>query len=57
MLEVKNLSVAVDGHELLHNLSFNIKKGETVYLLGPNGAGKTTAIRALIMNVAGAYCG
>ena len=37
------------GHEtIIHDLSFEIKRGETFGLLGANGSGKTTIIRALL---------
>ena len=42
MLEVENLSISVDGRELIHNLSFRIPEHGTTLLLGPNGAGKST---------------
>ena len=42
ILEVKNLKTAIQTKEILHNISFSIKKGETVVVLGSNGAGKST---------------
>lgn len=37
------------GHtNVINNLNFNIKRGETFGLLGSNGSGKTTTIRALL---------
>jgi ABC-2 type transport system ATP-binding protein len=36
-----------DGTEVLHGLSFALRKGEIVGLLGPNGAGKTTTIKII----------
>ena len=35
------------GADVLHEVSFGLRKGEIVGLLGPNGAGKTTAIRII----------
>jgi Fe-S cluster assembly ATPase SufC len=35
MLEVKNLAVAVEDREILHNVSLTIDTGETHILFGP----------------------
>ena len=43
LLSVKNLKKSYGDKQILHDLSFHIKKGEIVGLLGHNGAGKTTA--------------
>lgn len=48
ILEVKNLSVTLDGEELLKNLSFSVGGGEALAIIGPNGAGKTVLFRALL---------
>ena len=47
MLEARNISVRFGDREVLHDVSFNARSGETVALLGPNGAGKTTLLRSL----------
>jgi len=37
-----------DKREILHDLNFSIKKGETIALVGANGSGKTTLVKLLI---------
>ncbi len=44
-IEVEELSYSYDTLEVLHGVSFCIRRGEIVGLLGPNGAGKTTTIK------------
>lgn len=36
-----------DGIEILHDLSFEVKQGETIAIVGPTGAGKTTIVNLL----------
>lgn len=48
MLEVKNLSVNVEGKPVLRNINFRIEKGQVIVLFGPNGSGKTTLINVLM---------
>ncbi|ETD69732.1 ABC transporter ATP-binding protein [Pelistega indica] len=42
MIDIKNLSYAVDGVNILHNISVQIPKGGITALVGSNGAGKST---------------
>ena len=46
MLKIQNLSASYHGHQVLHDISFNVQSGEVLALIGPNGAGKSTLIRA-----------
>jgi Fe-S cluster assembly ATP-binding protein len=48
MLEIKDLSVAVEGKEILHDVNLTIKSGETHVLFGQNGAGKSTLLMAIM---------
>jgi len=44
---VKSFGVGFKKREILHSISFEVKKGEIFGFLGPNGAGKTTTIKIL----------
>lgn len=46
MLKIQNLSASYHDHQVLHDVSFDVKSGEVLALIGPNGAGKSTIIRA-----------
>jgi ABC-type Mn2+/Zn2+ transport system ATPase subunit len=48
VLQVRDLTVELGKQKIIEDLSFDIKKGETLVVLGPNGAGKTTLLRALL---------
>lgn len=47
LLSVDRLTVALDGHTILEDVSFDVSAGDWVGILGPNGAGKTTLLRAI----------
>ncbi len=48
MLEIKHLTVATNGKEILHDLNLEIGLGETHALFGRNGSGKTTLLMAMM---------
>lgn len=49
-LEIQNLSVEVDGKEILRDINLELNLGETIALMGPNGSGKSTLANTLMGN-------
>ena len=47
MIELQNVVKRYGSKTIIHNISFDVKKGEIVGFLGPNGAGKTTTMRMI----------
>ena len=47
-LKVNNVSKKAKDFQILHNVSFELEKGEIVGLIGPNGAGKTSIMKILV---------
>lgn len=47
MIEVCNISKSYGSHEVLHDVSFTLNKGEITAFLGPNGAGKSTTMNII----------
>ena len=47
IVELKNVSVAFDGEQVLDGLDLEIKDKEFITLLGPSGCGKTTTLRLI----------
>ena len=47
IVELKGISVAFDGEQILDSLSLDIKDKEFITLLGPSGCGKTTTLRLI----------
>ena len=48
MLEIKQLTVAIDGRKILQDVNLKVGIGETHALFGPNGSGKTTLLMAIM---------
>jgi lipopolysaccharide export system ATP-binding protein len=48
LLEIKDLSKAYNGRQVVKGVDLLVKRGEIVGLLGPNGAGKTTTFYMIV---------
>jgi molybdate transport system ATP-binding protein len=47
LISLRNVNVALNGRYVLHNISWELKRGANWAVLGPNGAGKSTFLRLL----------
>ncbi|MFS0722577.1 ABC transporter ATP-binding protein [Paenibacillus sp. 1P07SE] len=48
ILTVQGLQKTIRRKKIIHEVSFDVRKGEIFGFLGPNGSGKTTTIRMLV---------
>jgi molybdate transport system ATP-binding protein len=47
LIEVSHCSIVLDGHPVLNDVSFALRKGERWALIGANGSGKTLLLKLL----------
>ena len=47
LIRLEGVNVALNGQRVLHDVSWELRRGENWAVLGPNGAGKSTFLRLL----------
>jgi phospholipid/cholesterol/gamma-HCH transport system ATP-binding protein len=48
MISLRDLRVSYSGREILHGITFDVQRGETLVILGGSGSGKSTLLRTLV---------
>lgn len=48
IINIKNANVFIDSRQILHDINWQVKKGDKCFILGANGAGKTTLVKLLL---------
>lgn len=47
-IEINNLTVKLNGKEVLKDINLSLEEGRFIGIVGPNGGGKTTLLRAIL---------
>src|SRR4051812_26655222 len=48
VISLRDVAVSYDGRRIVHGVSLDIARGETMVLLGGSGSGKSTLLRQII---------
>ncbi len=51
VLAVDSVGVTIDDHQILEDITLDVRAGEVLALVGPNGAGKSTLLNAITGDV------
>lgn len=49
-LSIQNVRISVEGKEIIHGISLEVRSGEVHAIMGPNGSGKSTLAYGLMMH-------
>lgn len=47
VVELRGIKKSINGNDILHDISLEVREGEFLTLLGPSGCGKTTLLRLI----------
>ncbi len=47
-INIQNANVRLGGRDIIHNMNWQVKKGDRCFILGANGAGKTTLVKTMM---------
>jgi len=48
LLDLEGVTLALGGREVLHDISFRVRRGETKVILGASGSGKSTILKLVL---------